>query len=216
MADSKVKGGRGCLFYGILIVLVMFLFVLAGALIALHAAKRMLNEFTETKPMPLPVVELPPSDMAKLKDRIGAFQNAARDSLPAPPLSLTADELNALLATEPHLESFRGRLHVTIDGDHLGGLVSLPLEQAGLPMFKGRFLNGTATFILTLQNGTLWLSVGNFVVKGKPLPAGYLDKIRAQNLAAGVNNDQRALHALGFLQSIRVTDGKVVLEAKPE
>ena len=166
--------------------------------------------------MPLPVVELPPSDMAKLKDRIGAFQNAARDSLPAPPLSLTADELNALLATEPHLESFRGRLHVTIDGDHLGGLVSLPLEQAGLPMFKGRFLNGTATFILTLQNGTLWLSVGNFVVKGKPLPAGYLDKIRAQNLAAGVNNDQRALHALGFLQSIRVTDGKVVLEAKPE
>jgi hypothetical protein len=216
MADLKVKGGRGCLFCGVVTALVMFLFVLAGALIALHAAKRMLNEFTETKPMPLPAVELSPSDMAKLKDRIAAFQNAVRDSLPTPPQSLTADELNALLATEPQLESFRGHLHLTIEGDRLGGLVSLPLEQAGLPMFKGRFLNGTATFALTLQNGTLWLSVANFVVKGKPLPAVYLDKIRAQNLAVGVNNDPRASHALGFLQSIRVSDGKLLLEAKPE
>ncbi len=216
VVDSKAKRGRGCLFYGVVTALVMFLFVLAGALIALHEAKRMLNEFTETKAMPFPSVKLSPSELEKLKDRVTAFQEAVQANQSTPPLSLSADEMNALIASEPQLESWRGRLHVTIESNQLGGLVSLPLEQVGLPIFKGRFLNGNATVTLKLQNGVLWISVANFTVRGKPLPAFFLKKIRSQNLATAVNNDPRASRALEHLQSIRVSEGKLVIEPETE
>jgi hypothetical protein len=53
------------------------------------------------------------------------------------------------------------------------------------------------------------------VVKGKPLPGVYMDKLRSENIAESLNNP-RASVALKHLQEIRITDGKLVLVPKVE
>ena len=51
-------------------------------------------------------------------------------------------------------------------------------EEVGLPMFKGRYLNGTGAFNVSLRNGVIRLTALDLVGKGKPVPKVYMDEIR--------------------------------------
>jgi hypothetical protein len=66
-----------------------------------------------------------------------------------------------------------------------------------------------------MQNGVLVVTPENIVVKGKPLPALYMDKIRTVNLASSFNVDRRAASALSHLQEIQVKDGRLLVVPKP-
>src|SRR5579864_5568721 len=136
MADEGGKRRRGCLFYGAITAIVLFVFVLVAALLGLRMVKKMLNEFTDTKPMPLPTVSLPPDQMSGLKSRVNAFQQALHQHQQTPPLMLTSDELNALIENDPNLQPLKDKLFVNIVGTQLGGQISVPLDQVGLPFFK--------------------------------------------------------------------------------
>jgi len=86
------------------------------------------------------------------------------------PLTLTSDEINALIATDPDLQPLKGKLYVTLENEHIKGQLSVSMDEAGLPMFRGRYLNGSGTFSLSLRNGILRLTAQEIAVKGKPLP----------------------------------------------
>jgi hypothetical protein len=188
--------------------------LLAGALAGFHLFKKTLNDFTDTSPVTLPTVKMSPDEMAQVRRRVDEFRTAVRGGLPAPPLALTADEINALIATDPDLQALKGKLYATIEGDQIKGQVSVPVEEAGLPMFKGRYLNGSGIFNLSLHNGILRLTAQTVSVKGKPLPEVYLQNIRKQNLAKKINSDPRDSVALDHLESIDVKDGKIVIVPK--
>jgi hypothetical protein len=110
----------------------------------------------------------------------------------------------------------KGRVYVTIDGNRLKGQVSLPLAELGLPIFRGRYLNGTGIFAVSIHRGDLLVTADSLVVKNKPLPAVYMDKIRSENLAANLSSNPRASVALNHLQDVRVGDGKLILVPKVE
>jgi len=93
--------------------------------------------------------------------------------------------------------------------------VSAPLSEAGLKMFQGRYLNGLATFGFSLDNGLLGLWVDDFQVKGKSLPKLLMNPIRKQNLAQKLTRDPDAATALGRLQDIQLSDGKLILVPLP-
>src|SRR5262249_30518452 len=144
------------------------------------------------------------------------FQDAVRTGRPTQPLTVSSDEINAFIQTDPNLARVKGKLYVTIEGDRLKGQVSIPLDDLGLRLFKGRYLNGSGIFAVGLQNGNLVVTPDVLIVKGKPLPAVYMDKIRSQNLAENLNNNPRASVGLNHLQEIRVSDGRLVLVPKLE
>jgi len=189
--------------------------ILLAFLLGLHELKKMLAQYTGATPMALPTVQMSPEQIDQVQRRIDSFKDAVRSGRTTPPLELNADEINALIAADPNLRSVKGKLYVTIQDSHLKGQISLPLAQLGLPMFKGRYLNGTASFLITLQNGNLRVTPDAVLVKGKLLPWIYMNKLRSQNLAAKVNEDPRASVALNRLQRIQVKDGKLVLVPKP-
>ena len=57
-----------------------------------------------------------------------------------PPLMLSAEDLNALLQTDLDFEAMKGKLYVTaIHDGQVTAHISVPMEEAGLPMFKGRY-----------------------------------------------------------------------------
>ncbi len=208
------KRRRGCLFYGCLVGIVSLLATLGALLLGLHTFKRMLNTYTDTRPMPLPAVQMSPAQIAQVQQRVDDFRDRLRAGLRTPPLALTAEELNGLVVSSPDLKAAKGKVYVTIEGDQLRAQVSLPLEDVGLPRFKGRYLNGTATLGVSLRNGILDVTARNFVVHGKPLPPLYMNRIRRENLAARINEDSRTSVALNQLEDIQIKAGKLIIAPK--
>lgn len=210
------KPRRGCFFYGCLSGTACLLIILFAFLLGLYQLKRMLNFYTDTHSAPLPVVQLSSQEMDLLKQRIENFQDAVRSSRPTPPLQLTSDEINAYIQSDTNFARVKGKLYVTIAGNRLKGQVSLPLDDLGLRIFRGRYLNGSGIFSVSLHNGFLVVSPEALVVKGKPVPGVYMDKLRSQNLAENLNTNPRASGALNHLQEVRIDDGKLVLVPKLE
>jgi hypothetical protein len=215
MAEESGKAKRrGCFFYGCLGGAVLAVLVLIGGLVGYRYAKKMFNDFTATAPQPLPQVRLSRDEIDKVELRLDEFRQAVRSGKPTPPLELTADEINALIATDPDFSSVKGKLYVVMEGDELKGQLSVPMESVGLTLFKGRFLNGTGTFSLSLHNDRLRLFVMSLKVKGRSVPEVYMEQIRKHNWAEPANDDPRTKVALEHLQEVKVKDGKLVVVPK--
>ncbi len=210
------KRQHGCLFFGCISGAICLVLLLLGFLLLFHMARKALDQYTDRAPMKLPGVQLSQPEIEELQRRFNNFSDAASNGRPTAPLELNSDEINALIQSNPEFSAARGKLYVVIHGTNLQAQVSLPMAQLGLSFFKGRYLNGIGTFALSLQNGILNLSPMEISVKGRALPPVYMDKIRHENFAAGINNNSRASVALNRLQDIQVKEGKLVLVPKVE
>ncbi len=209
--NSETKSHRGCCFYILVIGGLLLAIILIATIAGVTAARKMLNEYTELHPVQLPALQMSKSEIEALQERVAAFQQGIRQHRPTAPLALTADDLNALIATMPAGEPFRGKIYFRIEGNRLKGDLSLPMASLGLGIFKGRYLNGTAIFQLELRDGHLQFSPQSLLVKGKMPPKPYMDMIRRENLAQKLNADPRVSMGLDQLQSIHVENGKLVL-----
>src|SRR5260221_3331870 len=214
MDDQTPKPRRSFLSYGCLAGLVFMLMVVLGGLFGLYYAKKMFRDFTDSTPMALPQTQMSRAEIDQLEQRIETFRQTVRTGKPTPPLILTSDEINALIANDSDFGALKGKLYVTMSGDNVKGQLSVPMDSVGLPLFKGRYLNGTGTFNVSLHSGRIRLSTMSFLVKGKPVPEVYMEQIRKNNLAEGINSDPRATAALDRLQDIKVQDGKLVVIPK--
>ena len=111
-------------------------------------------------------------------------------------------------------EDLRDKVHVDVEGDKVKGQVSFPLEGIGLPAFKGRYLNGKATLKVSLEDGFLRVTLDALEVKGKPVPATFIDQLRTKNLAEDASRNPENAEAIRKLESIQVKDGKVIIKAR--
>jgi hypothetical protein len=214
MNEQAPKPRRGCFFYGCITGAVLLVLLLGLLLAGLHYVKRLVNRYTDTKPMELPTLQMSQAEMLQVKERFEAFEQAVREHRATKPLTLSADDINALIASGGDQQSLKGKVYVSLDGDQLKGEVSVPLQEVGLNMLKGRYLNGSATFNLSFQNGTLSVTPQGIQVKGEPLPEVYLREIRKQNLAVALTNNPEAAAVLRGLEEITLKDGKLVIAPK--
>jgi len=212
--DQPPKPRRGCFFYGCITSLVLLVIVLGALLAGLHYVKKMVNRFTDNKPMELPTLQMSKAEIDQVKQRFEAFQQEVRGQRATKPLVLTADDINALIASSSDPQALKGKLYVSLEGDQVKGEVSVPLHEVGLSMFKGRYLNGSATFNLGFREGVLIVTPGTLNVKGNPVPEAYMQEIRKQNFAASLTNEPAAAAVLHGLQDIQVKEGKVVVLPK--
>ena len=140
---------RGCFFYGCLTLVIL---VLAGALVTYLGVRyvankvtQLVNNYTDTAPIQLDTVTLPPAQMSVLRDRVAVFGQALQNQSTPQELILTAEEINALIGSDPSYKAFKGLFLVQIPGDQIKGKLSLPLQDIGPLKLKGRYLNGEAT-----------------------------------------------------------------------
>jgi hypothetical protein len=213
MIQQAKKPGRGCLFYGSLVGGVLLFVIIVGTLIGLRYAKAVVNQLTDTKPLSFPEVKLTEAQMNLLRDRMARFQDDIKDGVPTPPLQLTAEEINALIQTEPSLVSLKNHLYITIDGNQLRAQMSFPTEQVGLRPLTGRFVNAQGNFKISLYKGELRVAAETLTAKGKPVPEHIMRQVRTQNLAADLNKDPNAAEGIKNIRNIDVKDGKLIIEA---
>lgn len=215
MTDQPPKTpARGCLFYGCLASVVLLVLLLGALLLGVHYVKKTVNRFTDTRPMELPTVQMPAADVRKLKNRVQSFQEAVSDHRATAPLSLTSDDINVLLSRGAEQQPIKGRFYASLEGSLLKGQLSVPLEEVGLSMFKGRYLNGSATFAYSFRNGVLSVSPQTVLVKGAPLPEVCMQRLRQENLAAALVKDPQAVALLQGLEDIQVKEGTLIIVPK--
>ena len=85
----------------------------------------------------LPPVRLSRPEIDQLQQRIDKYRQAVRQGKPTEPLKFTADELNALIATDPDLKPLKEKLYVTLSGNQIEGQLSVPMETVGLVSIQG-------------------------------------------------------------------------------
>lgn len=186
--------------------------MLLGYLGLRHVAKVVLDTI-DTKPALIETVETTPAQWQALQQRVAAFGEALQDQKVSQELRLSADDLNALIANQPELKDLKNRLLVIIEGDRIQGKVSLPLETLD-PKWKGRYLNGVATFKISLEQGNLQVVLDDAELKGKPLPAWLRAGLKKKNLAQNAQNDPKTAQAIQKFESIQIKDGAVILKNK--
>lgn len=205
----------GCFLPGCVICLVLVLAVALVGFLAIRTVAKRLNafiaEYTESQPMNLPQVEIGPDELKSLQERWKKFSD---DGTNTATITLTAREINALLATDPGTRQMKDWFYVIVDGDTVRGQVSMPMEsQFKVPFlrFKGRYLNGSAVFSVTMSNQMLRVTIQSLEVKGRPVPGKFMEQLEGVDFAgdyyAGSNSSPRLR-----IESVAVTNGTIVIK----
>ena len=206
---------RGCFFYGCLTMTILAL--LGGVLgyvgyrVFKSSTQKFITVYTDTQPVLLEYEEVSPAQLAALKWRLTAFDEALKQQTFAQELVLTASDINALIADNSKL---KGKLFVMIEGDRIKGKVSLPLDNIGPLHLKNRYLNGMASFKTVLMNDVLVVTMDDVQVKGQPLPAILLAALKGKNLAQDALRDPQVAEKIRKFESLQIKDGKVILKNK--
>jgi hypothetical protein len=217
MTDSATpppeSKGRGCFFYGCLTCLVLMVIVCAMAFFTVRFVRNRINDYTQSAPMKLPKVEMPDAEFKQLEGRVKSFGEALDQGKPTEPLILTEREVNALIVNAPNMKELADKVYVSLSGDQVKGQVSIPLTGLGW-LGKGRYLNGDATFNVSLENGVLIVTAREVRVRGTPLPDSVMSQVRQENLAKDAYKDPKHAEAIRKLESIQVEDGQVIIKAR--
>ena len=218
MTNETQPKKRGCFFYGCIALLVAVLVLAVGSVLLFRYGKSKIENavaaYTDAAPVQIEKGDASPAKLKAIQTRIDAFRNGLASGQPQE-LSLTADELNTLLAGQPDLKELADKVYVNIEGDQLKAHISWPLPDLGPLKLKGRYLNGTANLKVGVNNGNADLRIEDFQSTGKPpLPPQLLQELRKHNISDDLQRDQQTASAIRQIDSAEVKDGKVVIRSK--
>jgi hypothetical protein len=215
--------GRGCFFYGCLIaavagVIAMVLVLGAGYFTAYKLKKFVQTDvvpLTDEQPRRLTAAAVRTNVYPEAKAKLAVFGQALEAGQGAE-LSLSADEINALIAAEPALESLRGRVLIDIKDGEVGGQVSMPLSFLPIASLKNRFMNGSAKFRLGIGlSGGPEMYVKALEVHGQAMPDELLKQFGSKDLLEPLRRDAKSSANLDRIKSLRVEDGRVIVGVGP-
>ena len=212
-ATPPPSKGRGCFFYGCLTAIVLLLLFCLLAFFAVRFVRHQINQYTASQPKPMPTVEMADAELEELEARVKIFGEAMDQGTPVEPLVLTERDLNALLVKSGKSGELAYHVHDSLDGDQVKGQISLPLSKLSR-LTKDRYLNGEATFDVSLENGVLIVTAREIRVQGKPLPETFMGPIRRENLARDAYKDAKNAETLRKVESLKVQDGRVIIKAR--
>ena len=171
----KKKFWLGCILGGCLGVVG---FMVVGTAVASYMgyqfATGQIEKYTSATPRVLPVVEYTDEQMVELGARLKSVENGSAEQV-----ILSADDLNALIARHPSGE-FKGKVYVTFADGDIKAEVSVPVDE--IPGCKGRFLNGSVTAHVAVNDGELVLQAADITVNGEKLPQEFVDVLGNENL----------------------------------
>ena len=196
------RHGRGCFVKGCLI-LVVFFILLGLAFVAgyFYAEK---HERFAIQHESLPISHATLDEEEAVRARWDAFEKAAQ-AHEAARIELTADDLNALIASDSKL---RGNAYVTINGDTARVQVSMPLAKGR--WFSNRYVNAQCSVQSGPNQKPEDIRITSIVLNGEPVGEevlswryGALPSFRSY-MADWIGRSN--------LKTLEITDGKVILE----
>jgi hypothetical protein len=198
------RHGVGCFAKGCLI-LAVFCILLCLAFMAgtYYAAKFLRTEYFATDHERLPISQATVDDEEAVRARWNAFEKAARAHEPAR-IELTADNLNALIASEPKLH---GDAYVTIEDNTAHAQVSIPAGRNW--WLRGRYINAQASVQSSPSGKPEDAQITSIVVNGRPVGEEFLSW---QYGSWSFKHFVAEWIADTNIKTFEISDGKVILE----
>jgi hypothetical protein len=217
-APPRRKGlgcfGRGCLIL-LVFAIVLGIACFAGMYWGLHRHSALfygsywLAKTRSIAEAPAPVPEFSASDqqIQRVRERWQDFEQKTRAAQPAE-IELSADDINALIATS---DNVRGKVFVSIDGNQLRLVASLPI--GGVLGKPGYYFNGDVIIELKAAQPLESPQLSRITINGEQVPSDFLNwKYRSRQLREYLA-EQRNAYDIG---TVEVREGKVILRSRTD
>jgi hypothetical protein len=191
-----------------------------------QAIRTLVGDYTSTSPATIPHLQISPAEQERIAKNIWQETEKLLKGGGSQPLQLDETELNVLMAESPQLKSYGKEIYLQPSENSLKAQVSLPLDQfkfwqeankrLASTNMSGRYLNGTATFDLSITNGELRLILRDLIANGKSVPATFINRVKAENLAQEANQSPTFKAAMEQIQNIEVKNSNVVVRFAPK
>jgi hypothetical protein len=212
---QEQKSGCGCFAGGcaaVLIVLVVILLFVLG--IAYSYYKKALD-YTGTAAVTIPIHEVKKEKFEELSARMAAFKKDYDAQKPAS-LELTANDINTFISMAPEFKEAKGKVYVRIEDGFFWVDTSIPLKQvAG---FRDRFLNGTASFEVSIMEGKVRLVPQSVVLNGKKLPKDLeanIKKYFEDRFQQELEEDPKTRDALKRIKGVAIEQDRLLIYTGP-
>ena len=218
---------KGCLFYGCLTLVIIFLAIIVGGGLGVYVAYKkvqgLVAQYSASTPMELPEAGFTRIDREALEERLRVFARGLAAGTSESPLVLTGKDLNVLMTLADDSEALSEHIRFKVEENQIKGMLSLKLDELGVPLLNTRFiqplardryLNGEATFKVSLDEGVVSVSLADLLVGGRPVPDKYLSGLRQRNLAERVNQDANVTQAMEKVQAIEIRGETVSIVPK--
>ena len=198
--------GMGCFAKGCLILLIFFILLGCAFIGGTYVAMRYLRaEYFPKAGVALPSATPTEEQQRAAMEKWREFESHARAHESAR-VELTAEELTALIASEPLL---RDKAHVSIDGDVANLKVSIPLNE--VRWLRGHYMNGECT----VQSGPTGdpgnIRITSVIVNGRPVPDEALQwQYGPWSVRRYINDWSADVN----LKTFEIRDNRVILESR--
>lgn len=206
-APPPQKRGMGCFAKGCLTLLALIILLATAFVAGSYWAVRHLREsYSATASTPLPSAPLAADRIEQVRAQWDVFTAAAEQHRRAR-IELNAEEVNALIASEP---DWRGKAFVSIDGDVGHAQLSIPIAE--IAWLKGRYLNGACTIRPSPNREPADAKITEITLMGHRVPDDVLDYEMFG--WKSIRTVIAAWCAEYNLSLFEIADGKVVLETR--
>ena len=215
--------GKSCWFYGCISLAVIGVIgvavIVGGAFWLKGKVEKIALEYTSETPDKIPVVTYTDEQMKALEERIEKFEQSTTDKGSAVNLEMTGDEINALIAEHMKLSNGDSPGFVELDGDKIKAQISVPLDEVAeaMPMMgglKGRYLNGTASVKIMVQDGYFAAFLQDLEVNGQQVPEQFMTQVRNQNIFKDAQNDPEIRKRIERFERVEIKDSKLIIIPK--
>ena len=201
-----LQKGMGCFAKGCLI-LIAFFILLGLAFIGgtFFAVRYLRTAYFPTTHVQLPAGAATENEQQVVRARWDSFEKAARAHQPAR-IEMTADDLNALIASEP---KWRDKAYVSVD-KNVGRLqVSIPLDA--VRWLRGHYINAECVVQSAVGGNPADARITSIVVNDRPIGE---EALRWQYGSWSLRRYLSDWSEENNLKTFEIEDGKVILETK--
>jgi len=210
-ATEKKSGCKRYLVIGCVTLFVLGVVIAVAGYFAIKGTlEKLIESYTSAEPLELPRVQLPADRIQTVIAEADGFKQAVKAGQPTDPLVLSGEEINALIQHHPDFEGISDKVYVTLEDEKIHGQVSIPLGER-FRIAEGRYLNGSATFTVSVVAGRLIVFLDSLEVGDSKLPEAIMKDFRQQNLAEKLAEDPEIAPIMDKLESVEVTKGQLVI-----
>lgn len=203
--EPKKKSKLGCILGGCLgVAALMIIGTGIAGYFGYRYVTQQVEKYTSETPNELPSVVYTDEQMEELGTRLEGV--TGENGAAVEQVVLTSDDINALISQN---EDFKDKVHVSIADGDVTAEVSVPMDM--IPGGKGRFLNGSMTAHVSLDNGYLVVQAADVTVNGEKLPPQVIDALGNENLAKEANKDANVTVYLEKLEKIEIVGDQLIL-----
>lgn len=140
---------------------------------------REIDAVTDPQPITLAVPQASPGQVESVYHKLHQLKQATEAGKMVR-VSFSADDLNALIASEPLLADLKGKALVEkIDSTGIQTLVNQQIRN--LPFRPQRFLNATIAFVPVVLKDSMVFEIHAIQVPGKEVPQGFVEGYSKQD-----------------------------------